>query len=73
MGLIEILHDKTVYLDANIFIYAVEHSDIYKPILDSLFEQIDEGNIYALTSTLTLAEPPPPAPSLIKEGAGGWL
>ena len=56
MGLIDKLLDKKVYLDANIFIYAIEHSNIYKQLLDELFKQIDYGNIQAITSEITLAE-----------------
>jgi len=56
MGLIKKLLGKKVYLDANIFIYTIEHSDIYKPLLTELFKQIDYGNIQAITSELTLAE-----------------
>ncbi|MCK5524286.1 MAG: type II toxin-antitoxin system VapC family toxin [Thiomargarita sp.] len=56
MGLIKKLLGKIVYLDANIFIYAIEHSDIYERLLNELFKQIDYGKIQAITSELTLAE-----------------
>ena len=56
MGLIHIISDKKVYLDANIFIYAIEQVTPYRDVIGDLFEQIDAKNLLAYTSTLTLAE-----------------
>lgn len=56
MGLTELLHNKRVYLDANIFIYAIEQVTPHNHLLNDLFAQIDVGNISACTSSLTLAE-----------------
>ena len=50
------LVDQKVYLDANIFIYAIEGFENYKPILLRLLEMIDSGKINAITSELTLSE-----------------
>jgi predicted nucleic acid-binding protein len=50
------LRDKRVYLDANIFIYAVEKSLEYASFLESLFELLEAGHVAAVTSELTLAE-----------------
>lgn len=50
---------KTVYLDANIFIYAVEEPasiNQYKDFIKQLFKFIDKGEITAITSELTLSE-----------------
>jgi len=47
---------RTVYLDANVFIYAVEGFDIYRPLIEQLFDHIDSGKIKAVTSMLTLSE-----------------
>lgn len=48
--------DQKIYIDANIFIYAVEGFDNYSPVLLHLFEMIDSGKTYAVTSELTLSE-----------------
>ncbi|QTA79210.1 PIN domain-containing protein [Desulfonema limicola] len=45
-----------VYLDANIFIYAVEGYYDFLDILTELFTMIDDGKIKAVTSELTLSE-----------------
>lgn len=45
-----------VYLDANIFIYALEGYPEFVGALTEFFESIDEGNLRAVTSELTLAE-----------------
>ncbi|MBA2485350.1 MAG: hypothetical protein H0V35_04490 [Nitrospira sp.] len=44
-----------LYLDTNIFVYALEGYPVFRPILTSLFEAIDRGGIQAVTSKLTLA------------------
>ncbi len=45
-----------VYLDANVFIYAVEGYPTFKDRLRILLEAIDRRDIEAVTSELTLAE-----------------
>ena len=54
--MIELLHGKRIYIDTNIFIYAVEgYSEFVEP-LTSLFSAIDNDELEAVTSELTLAE-----------------
>lgn len=45
-----------VYLDANLFIYAVEGFQKYATLCDVIFRSIEEMKIHAVTSELTLAE-----------------
>lgn len=45
-----------IYLDVNIWIYALEKRPEYTPILTELFQQIDQGILSAITSELSLAE-----------------
>jgi len=45
-----------VYLDANIFIYALEGYSEFQSRLTTLFEAIDRHDLEAVTSELTLAE-----------------
>jgi predicted nucleic acid-binding protein len=45
-----------VYLDTNIFIYAVEGFELFMPRISQLFEMIDTKVVFATTSELTLAE-----------------
>lgn len=45
-----------VYLDANIFIYAIEGNDEYKKQINALFSRISEVGALAVTSEFTLAE-----------------
>ena len=55
-GMIERLHGQLVYLDANVFIYALEdHPDFSRPARE-LFGALNAGTIRGLTSELTLAE-----------------
>lgn len=56
MGIIDHLTGTRVYLDTNIFIYALEGFPEYIDLLTSLFIEIDEGKLKAVTSELTLAE-----------------
>ena len=56
MDLLSTLQGKRVYLDANVFIYALEaYAPFVSPITE-LFESLDRGEIHAVTSELTLAE-----------------
>jgi len=45
-----------LYLDANVFIYGVEGFKPYDKFLRAFFELIDNGQIRATTSEITLAE-----------------
>ena len=56
MGLNKTLLGSTVYLDTNIFIYALEGYVEYMDILAFLFSLIDKKKLLAVTSELTLAE-----------------
>ena len=56
MGLTERLGGRSVYLDSNVFIYAVEGMEPYQADLRNLFVQIASSKIIAVTSVLTLAE-----------------
>ncbi len=47
---------KKVYLDTNIFIYAVEGYEEFSSELNLLFTQFDKEILQAATSELTLAE-----------------
>jgi len=50
------IRGERVYLDTNIFIYAIEGYADFIDELNQLFSQIDAGNLRAFTSELTLAE-----------------
>jgi predicted nucleic acid-binding protein len=52
----EVIKGQRIYLDTNIFIYALEAYPEYVSILTLVFTAIDEGKIKAVTSELTLAE-----------------
>lgn len=58
MGMIDIesFTGDHVYLDANLFIYAVEGFQKYAALCESLFQSIEEMKIHAVTSELTLTE-----------------
>ncbi len=56
MEIIENLRGRRVYLDTNIFIYAVEAVAEYAAAVDALFDLIEGDEIEAVTSELTLAE-----------------
>lgn len=45
-----------IYLDTNIFIYALEGYPAFRPALTALFEAFDRREVAAVTSELTLAE-----------------
>lgn len=47
---------KRVYLDANIFIYALEGAAPYKKTMTSLFEHLSAGYYTAVTSEISLKE-----------------
>lgn len=56
MAILEIITGTRIYLDTNIFIYAVEGYAEFETELNELFETFDSGNLKAITSELTLAE-----------------
>ncbi len=56
MGITNNLKGERVYLDTNIFIYALEGYPDYLDSLTALFSEIDKGKLKAVTSELTLAE-----------------
>lgn len=56
MELLRSIESGTVYLDTNIWIYALENYPQYSQTLQILFQALDQGHITACTSELTLAE-----------------
>jgi predicted nucleic acid-binding protein len=56
MAVLEALPAGKVYLDTNVFIYAVEAVAEYGTAIGELFRLIDAGTISAVTSELALAE-----------------
>jgi predicted nucleic acid-binding protein len=56
MGIAEAISGKHLYLDTNVFIYAVEGFSGLEDELRRLFSAVDAGRITATTSELTLAE-----------------
>lgn len=56
MGLIDALGGRRVYLDANVFVYAVEEAAPFADALRLLFDAVRRGAVRAITSELTLAE-----------------
>ncbi|MBT9317424.1 type II toxin-antitoxin system VapC family toxin [Leptothoe spongobia] len=56
MGLLESLQGNRIYIDTNIWIYALEGYSAFRADLMQLFEQIQSGTLIGVTSELTLAE-----------------
>ena len=56
MGEVIDLPGKHVYIDTNIIIYAVEGYLQHEPAIRSLLAAMDRGDLFAVTSELTLAE-----------------
>ncbi len=56
MGSIAQIKGPAVYLDANIFIYAVEEFPLVARRVNALFGRIDRGELIAFTSELSLSE-----------------
>jgi predicted nucleic acid-binding protein len=50
------LRDRQVALDTMIFIYAFEEYPIYQAILRSFFRALENGELHAVTNTLTITE-----------------
>ena len=65
MGLLEDLHGKRVYFDANIFIYHLEGEPTYAPLIANALQALTLGEFTAMTSHLTLTEILPP---LVRNG-----
>ncbi|MBW4540209.1 MAG: hypothetical protein KME43_13830 [Myxacorys chilensis ATA2-1-KO14] len=56
MGILNAIQGNQVYLDTNIWIYALEAFPAYVQEPTTLFQAIDQGNLLAVTSELSLAE-----------------
>jgi predicted nucleic acid-binding protein len=56
MGLLSAIHGDRIYLDVNIWIYALEGYPAFVQDLTQLFQAIDRGTLAAFTSELSLAE-----------------
>ena len=56
MGILDNIQGKLVYLDTNIWIYALEGYPEFIQDLTQLFQSIEQGNLSAVTSELSLAE-----------------
>ena len=56
MGLREKLLQKKVCIDTAPFIYYMEQHPHYGPIVQPVFEEIERGNIQAITTNITLLE-----------------
>ncbi len=56
MGIVELIAERQIYLDANPIVYFVEQYTDYSDVLTELFIAIDKSEILAITSELTLAE-----------------
>jgi predicted nucleic acid-binding protein len=56
MGLLTSLQGDRIYLDVNIWIYALEGYPDFSSGLAALFQAIDQGTLTAVSSELALAE-----------------
>ncbi|MBE8989145.1 type II toxin-antitoxin system VapC family toxin [Nostoc sp. LEGE 12450] len=56
MGILDAIQGTKVYLDTNIWIYALEGHPAFAQDLTQLFQSIDRGNLSVVTSELSLAE-----------------
>ena len=56
MGILDAIQGNRIYLDTNIWIYALEAYPAFVQDLTQLFQSIDQGNLSAITSELSLAE-----------------
>ena len=56
MVILNAIRGERVYLDTNVFIYALEGYPEFVDELNEFFDSIDAGNLRAFTSELTLAE-----------------
>ncbi|MGG6269325.1 type II toxin-antitoxin system VapC family toxin [Leptolyngbya sp. AN03gr2] len=56
MGLLTAIRGNRIYLDTNVWIYAVESYPSFIQDLTALLQSIDQGHQVAITSELSLAE-----------------
>ncbi len=56
MGSVAGIVNSPIYLDTNVFMYALEGFERFEAFLTELFKEIQDGRIKAVTSELTLAE-----------------
>jgi predicted nucleic acid-binding protein len=56
MGILTTLQGSRIYLDVNIWIYALEQHPTYSQTLTELFQQVDQRTLTIVTSELSLAE-----------------
>jgi predicted nucleic acid-binding protein len=56
MGILDAIQGTRVYLDTNIWIYALEGYPAFVQDLTQLFQSIEQGNLSVVTSELSLAE-----------------
>ena len=56
MGLSTLPRGSRLYLDTNVWIYALEGYAVFTAALSALFTRIDAGELVALTSEFTVAE-----------------
>ncbi len=56
MELITKLQNKKIFLDSIPIIYFIERNIKYIELIKPIFEEIHKGNIYAITSTITIIE-----------------
>lgn len=56
MGLLNDLGKGPIALDSAIFIYFIEKHPLYHPLVRPVFSAIDQGQLQAVTSSLTLLE-----------------
>jgi predicted nucleic acid-binding protein len=56
MGILTAIQGNRVYLDTNIWIYALEGYPLFVQDLTQLLQTIDQGNLSAVTSELSIAE-----------------
>jgi len=56
MGVLDALRGRQTYLDANVFIYALNAFPAFEAELRALFTAIEAGVVRCVTSQLTLAE-----------------
>jgi predicted nucleic acid-binding protein len=56
MGILNTIQGSRIYLDVNIWIYALEQHPTYSQMLTELFQQVDQRTLTIVTSELSLAE-----------------
>lgn len=56
MGILTAIQGNRIYLDVNIWIYALEQHPTFSQILTELFQQVDQKTLTVVTSELSLAE-----------------